>query len=71
MERQIGERFDYKGKTLEVVKLEDISNWYCADCYFRHLISCYYVKKVTGFCSCELRKDGTDVIFKEVKNENQ
>ena len=39
MERQIGERFEYKGTTLEVVKSEDISNWYCADCYFSHLIS--------------------------------
>ena len=63
IERQIGERFDYKGTTLEVEKME---NDFCADCYFRHLISCYYVKKVTGFCSRELRTDGTDVIFKEV-----
>ena len=63
MERKIGERFSYNGTTLEVEKME---NDFCADCYFRHLISCYYVKKVTGFCSRELRKDGTDVIFKEV-----
>lgn len=63
MERKIGEVFDYKGKTLEVEKME---NDFCAKCYFRHLISCYYIKKVTGFCSCELRTDGTDVIFKEV-----
>lgn len=66
MERQIGERFEYKVTTLEVVKSEDISNWYCADCYFSHLISCDYIKKVTGFCSRELRTDGTDVIFKDV-----
>ena len=67
MERKIGEIFDYKGKTLEVVKsTEDVENWYCTDCYFSHLISCDYIKKVTGFCSRELRGDFTDVIFKEV-----
>lgn len=61
-ERKVGEIFSYKGKTLKVVESD-----FCVGCYFRTLISCYYVKKVTGFCSCELRTDGTDVIFKEVK----
>ena len=62
MERKIGEIFDYKGKILKVVK-----NDVCIGCYFKPLISCDYIKKVTGFCSRELRVDCTDVIFKEVK----
>ena len=67
MERQIGERFDYKGKTLEVVKSsEDIENWYCTDCYFVPFITCSGVTAITGHCSSGLRTDRTDVIFKEV-----
>ena len=70
MERKIGEIFDYKGKMLEVVKSpEDIETWYCTDCYFRPFISCTCVTAITGHCSSGLRTDGTDVIFREVKNE--
>ena len=68
MERQIGEVFDYKGKTLEVVKSsEDIENWYCTDCYFGPFISCTSVTAITGNCSSGLRKDRTNVIFREVQ----
>ena len=74
MERKIGEVFDYKGKTLEVVKSpEDIENWYCTDCYFR--IDCYFrpfigctcINAITGHCSSGVRKDRTNVIFKDVQ----
>lgn len=73
MERKIGEIFDYKGKTLEVVKSpEDIEKLYCTDCYFR--IDCYFrpfigctcINAITGHCSRALRTDGADVIFKDV-----
>ena len=68
MERKIGERFDYKDKTLEVVKsTEDIEDLYCTDCYFRPFISCSGVTEITGHCSSGLRKDRTNVIFKEVQ----
>lgn len=71
MERPIGEIFDYNGKTLEVVKsIEDIENWYCTDCYFRPFISCTCLTAIAGHCSSGLRKDRTNVIFKEVKNGN-
>ena len=64
MERKIGETFDYKGKRLEVV--EGIG---CAGCYFPYVGSlCSYpdVKNIIGLCS-EARKDGKNVIFKEVE----
>ena len=68
MERKIGELFDYKGKMFEVVKSpEDIENWYCTDCYFRPFISCNCVTAIAGHCSSGLRKDRTNVIFKEVQ----
>ena len=66
MERKIGERFEYNGTTLEVVKSEDI-DWYCTDCYFRPFISCTRVTAITGNCLSRLRKDRTNVIFKEVE----
>lgn len=67
MERKIGERFDYKGKTLEVVKLEDSKYSFCTGCYFRHFINCNKKYKITGECCSVLRNDLTPVIFKEVQ----
>ena len=68
MERKIGEIFDYKGKALEVVKSpEDIEDWYCTDCYFEPFLTCSGVNAITGHCSSGLRKDKTNVIFKEVQ----
>ena len=67
MERKIGEVFDYKGKTLEVVKLEDSKYSFCEDCYFRSCISCNKIGKITGECCGVLRNDLIPVIFKEVK----
>ena len=68
MERQIGEIFDYKGKMLEVVKSsEKIEDLYCTDCYFRPFLTCSGVTAITGHCSSGLRKDRTNVIFKEVQ----
>ena len=68
MERKIGEIFNYKGKTLEVVKSsEDIEDLYCTDCYFAPFLTCSCVTAITGHCSSGLRKDRTNVIFKEVQ----
>ena len=71
MERKIGERFEYNGTTLEVVQ-QSIENKdirrVCKDCYFyENLIDCYKKHKITGECSCYLRIDGKEVIFKEVQ----
>lgn len=63
MERKVGEIFDYKDKTLEVVESEKD---FCGGCYFRFWY-CIYSKEVTGFCSRRTRKDCKDVIFKEVQ----
>ena len=63
MERKIGERFDYKGKTLEVVE----QNIYigCNGCYFFNYITCYGLQ--VGKCCFISRSDCKSVIFKEVK----
>lgn len=62
-ERKVGEIFDYKGNTFEVVE-----NNNCIGCYFRYCIGLpNNARIVTGYCSPNLRKDGKSVIFKEVK----
>lgn len=66
MERKIGERFEYNGTTLEVELEKEDEKDVCIGCYFSDMKTCKYVKKVTGYCSRALRKDGTDVIFKDV-----
>lgn len=72
MERKIGEIFEYNGTTLEVVEQsienKDITR-VCKGCYFNEnfTIDCYEEHKITGECSCYLRIDGKEVIFKEVK----
>ena len=63
MERKVGERFDYKGKTLKVIESEKD---FCCGCYFRGWC-CIYSKEVTGFCSRRSRTDYKDVIFKEIE----
>ena len=56
MERRIGERFDFKGKTLEVV--EEIDG--CENCYFEKYGRC------DGAWVCTGRSDGKSIIFKRV-----
>ncbi len=56
MERKIGERFDFKGVTLEVV--EEIDG--CDYCYLKEYGRC------NGDWICAVRSDGKSVIFKRV-----
>lgn len=63
MERKIGERFEYKGTTLEVTE-----NNNCIGCYFNKFcnIERCEIGKVTGPCSYDSRIDYTNVVFREV-----
>ena len=63
MERKIGETFEFKGKTYEVI--ESLRNT-CDNCAFSG--ECDATETVVGRCSCTLRLDGKNVIFKEIKD---
>ncbi len=72
MERKVGEKFLYKGTLLEVVEQsienQDISRL-CKGCYFyENSMLCYSYRgnRIVGECSCYLRTDRKEVIFKEV-----
>lgn len=63
MERKIGETFEFKGKTYEVIdSLRNI----CDNCAFSG--ECDATETVVGRCSCTSRLDGKNVIFKEIKD---
>ena len=63
MERKIGEIFTYKGKTYKVVP-----GYGCENCGFKDLrCNMRTFSEVRGACDSTMRKDGTNVIFKEVK----
>lgn len=62
MERKIGEIFQYKGKTYQVVKAAT-----CIECAFRERV-CSLLKSYIGQCTPSTRSDKTSVIFKEIKS---
>ena len=62
MERKIGEIFQYKGKTYQVVKYTK-----CIDCAFGERI-CSLLKSYIGHCTSNKRSDKTSVIFKLINN---
>ena len=59
--RFIGERFQHKNKTFEVVQCNT-----CKGCYFDRGRDCYSPME-TGACSKLVREDKTSVIFKHIK----
>ena len=63
MEREIGETFEFKGKTYKVI--ESLRN-ICDNCAFSG--ECDATETVVGSCSCTSRLDGKNVIFKEIKD---
>lgn len=69
MERKVGERFTYKGVTLEVKDIGPVE--YCIGCYFRGIEDCRNsrVRNVTGPCGSYIRKDSTGVIFKNIEEQ--
>ena len=65
MEQKIGERFEYKDTTLEVVEQpidNKVKRIYCNGCYFNTSSYCSY----KGKCCFISRSDCKSVIFKEV-----
>ena len=64
MERQIGERFDYDGVTLEVVE-----SGACKGClFFKGFLHCEeHDIEVTGDCGPVNRSDGKSVKFQKVE----
>ena len=64
MERQIGERFDYKGVTLEVVE-----SGACKGClFFKGFLHCEeHDMEVTCDCGPVNRSDGKSVKFQKVE----
>ena len=68
MEHKLGEKFDYDGITLKVVKDKGSG---CEGCYFCvNYSSCSYrVRDVVGPCGECKRSDGNGVIFKRMKGK--
>ena len=66
MERQLGEKFEYQGVMLKVIKDKDRG---CEGCYFRaNDSSCSdSVRDSIGLCGKYTRSDGLGVIFKKLK----
>ena len=64
MERQIGERFDFGGVTLEVVE-----SGACKGChFFKDCINCEeHDMEVTGYCGTVNRSDGKSVKFQKIE----
>ena len=63
MEHKIGEVFKFKGKK---IKPEIIANHYSCEGCFLARYRCNYIQNVEP-CTHNLRLDGNDVIFVEVK----
>ena len=57
---EIGERFEYKGNVLEVVKRDN-----CKDCFFRGRVECGVMSPMR--CSSDVRNDDTSIIYKLVE----
>lgn len=63
MERKIGEVFEFEGRRLKVEKAQPNS---CTGCFF---VERKCLERVHGECCDDFREDNTDVIFKEVTDE--
>ena len=57
---KIGERFEYDGVVLEVVKRDN-----CIDCFFRDRVECGVMSPMR--CSSDIRNDDTSIIYKLVE----
>lgn len=68
-ERKIGEKFDYYGKTLEVVQTKSDTCYQC--CFKEETGRCSQIKTKTGVCDTIKRSDRRPVIFMEVKKQSQ
>ena len=67
MERRIGEIFEYQGKILRVKESE---GKICEGCSFLNKCTCE-TKGAVGWCDCGTRSDKKNVIFVEVKEQQE
>lgn len=65
MVREIGEIFELEGRKLKVEKAQPGS---CTGCSLLNR-TCLDKRSVTGECVDDFREDNTDVIFKEITDE--
>lgn len=69
MERKLGEIFEYEGKRLKVEEVTVFNG--CINCYFEGECSLagsfFEQESIVGSCFPDIREDGKNVIFKEVK----
>ena len=63
MERKIGEIFDYDGKSYQVIYGRG-----CRNCDIKDLSNYNSIKTVAGYCSRDCRKEGNEVVFKEINS---
>lgn len=68
MERKIGETFEFEGKKLKVVETETSK---CKGCFFFGNLDCSLIMDIRCFCSRGSRTDKKNVIFIEVKDEQE
>lgn len=67
MERKIGEIFEYEGKILRV---KEVEGKICKGCLFLNKCTCE-TKGIVGWCGCGTRSDKKNVIFVEVKEQQE
>ena len=63
-ERPIGDRFEFEGIQLEVIKDTELT--FCKECFFSGKKTKH--RHITGGCVKKHRTDGNFVIFKEVES---
>jgi hypothetical protein len=62
--KQLGEKFEDNGVTLEVVKAPNPE--VCTGCYFNHIWLCNKERKYYA-CSADEREDKENIVFKKVE----
>lgn len=66
MERKIGEIFEFEGINVVVNESVREFNKRCKDCYF-NFSNCSMIEDFVGVCSSDIRKDGKNIVFAEIK----
>ena len=67
MERRVGEVFEYQGK---IFRVKEAEGKICEGCSFLNKCTCE-TKGAVGWCDCGTRSDKKNVIFVEVKEQQE
>ena len=68
MQREPGEVFDFKGVMLQVKDIGCETS--CKGCFFNECVDAC-LQDCIGFCLDELRSDGKNVVFVEVRDDKE